>query len=117
VGLAQMNILEIHTWNSRFKQVERPDRIVIDLDPGESVEWPAVVDAARLVRGILRAIELESFVKTTGGRGLHVVVPIAPRLDWSECLAFARAFALAMVRRQPAMFTEQFAKVGRADKI
>jgi bifunctional non-homologous end joining protein LigD len=66
---------------------------------------------------MLRAIELESFVKTTGGRGLHVVVPITPRLDWSECLAFARAFALALVRRQPATFTEQFAKIGRSDKI
>jgi bifunctional non-homologous end joining protein LigD len=117
VGLAQMNILEIHTWNSRFAQVERPDRIVIDLDPGESVEWAAVVDAARLVRSLLRAIELESFVKTTGGRGLHVVVPITPRADWSECLEFARAFAQALVRRQPELFTEQFAKAGRSDKI
>jgi bifunctional non-homologous end joining protein LigD len=117
VALAQMNILEIHTWNSRFKRVELPDRIVIDLDPGEAVGWPAVVDAARLVRRMLRAIELESFVKTTGGRGLHVVVPIAPRADWSECLAFARAFAEAMVRRQPALYTEQFAKAGREDKI
>jgi bifunctional non-homologous end joining protein LigD len=117
VGLAQMNILEIHTWNSRYKQVERPDRIVIDLDPGEEVEWPAVVAAARLVRRTLTAIDLESFVKTTGGRGLHVVVPITPQADWSECLEFARAFALALVRRQPELFTEQFAKAGRSDKI
>src|SRR4051794_18980265 len=117
VGLAQMNILEIHTWNSRFARVELPDRIVIDLDPGDEVAWPAVVAAARLVRRTLKAIELESFVKTTGGRGLHVVVPIAPRADWSECLEFARAFALALVRRQPELFTEQFAKVGRSDKI
>ena len=117
VGLAQMNILEIHTWNSRFAQVELPDRIVIDLDPGDEIAWPAVVAAARLVRRTLKAINLESFVKTTGGRGLHVVVPIAPRADWSECLEFARAFALALVRRQPDLFTEQFAKVGRSDKI
>jgi bifunctional non-homologous end joining protein LigD len=117
IALAQMNILEIHTWNSRFRQVERPDRIVVDLDPGEAVGWPAVVDAARLVRRMLRALDLESFVKTTGGRGLHVVVPIAPRADWSECLAFARALAQAMVRRQPELYTEQFAKAGREHKI
>ena len=117
IGLAQMNILEIHTWNSRFRDVERPDRIVVDLDPGAAVEWPAVIEAARLVRRLLRAVDLESFVKTTGGRGLHVVVPIAPKADWSECLEFARALAQALVRRQPDRFTEQFAKAGRDDKI
>jgi bifunctional non-homologous end joining protein LigD len=117
VGLAQMNILEIHTWNSRFRDLERPDRIVVDLDPGAVVEWPAVVDAARLVRRMLRAIDLECFIKTTGGRGVHVVVPIAPKADWSECLQFARALAQALVRRQPERFTEQFAKTGRDDKI
>ena len=117
VGLVQMGVLEIHTWNSCFANVERPDRIVIDLDPGERVAWPAVVESARLVRRMLAAVDLESFVKTTGGRGLHVVVPIAPRADWAECLVFARALALAVVRRRPARFTERFAKIGREDKI
>jgi bifunctional non-homologous end joining protein LigD len=117
VGLAQMDVLEIHTWNSRFADLERPDRVVVDLDPGVGVRWPTVVGAARLVRRVLRAIGLECFVKTTGGRGLHVVVPLTPRADWSECLAFARAFAEALVRRQPALFTELFAKAGRDDKI
>jgi bifunctional non-homologous end joining protein LigD len=117
IGLAQMNVLEIHTWNARYADIERPDRVVIDLDPGEAVMWPAVVAAARLVRDVLHAVDLESFVKTTGGRGLHVVVPLEPRVDWTECLEFARAFAQALVRRQPALFTEQFAKAGRDDKI
>jgi bifunctional non-homologous end joining protein LigD len=117
VGLAQMNVLEIHTWNSRFAQVERPDRVVIDLDPGEAVTWPAVVRAARMVREVLRAVDLESFVKTTGGRGLHVVVPIEPRADWAHCLEFARNFAQMLVRREPELFTERFAKAGREDKI
>src|SRR5207244_3081974 len=76
IGLAQMNVLEIHTWNSRFKHVEQPDRLVVDLDPGERVGWPAVVTAARVVRTLLRGLDLESFVKTTGGRGLPVVVPL-----------------------------------------
>jgi bifunctional non-homologous end joining protein LigD len=117
VGLAQINVLEIHTWNARFRNIERPDRIVIDLDPGQAVGWPAVVDAARLVRRVLQSIDLESFVKTTGGRGVHVVVPLVPSAGWDACLEFARAFAQALVRRQPASFTERFAKAGRDDKI
>src|SRR5581483_5898481 len=117
VGLAQMDVLEIHTWNSVCADVEHPNRIVIDLDPGEEIGWSAVVAAARLVRQLLGAVDLDSFVKTTGGRGLHVVVPLTPRADWAECLAFARAFAMSLVRRQPDLFTEQFGKAGRHDKI
>jgi bifunctional non-homologous end joining protein LigD len=117
VGLVQMDVLEVHTWNSRFARVEQPDRIVIDLDPGEDVGWPAVVRAARFVRELLGAMDLDAFVKTTGGRGLHVVVPLTPGADWSECLAFARAFATTVVRRAPATFTEQFARIGRERKI
>jgi bifunctional non-homologous end joining protein LigD len=117
VGLAQMDVLEVHTWNSRFAHIEQPDRLVIDLDPGERVGWRAVIEAATLVRRLFTTLDLTSFVKTTGGRGLHVVVPIEPRADWSECLAFARAFALALVRTRPAVFTERFAKIGREDKI
>jgi bifunctional non-homologous end joining protein LigD len=66
---------------------------------------------------VLRAVDLESFVKTTGGRGLHVVVPIAPSADWTDCLEFARHFAQMLVRRQPALFTERFARAGRQEKI
>jgi len=117
VGLVQMDVIEVHTWNSRCARVEQPDRIVIDLDPGRHVTWADVVGAARLVRELLEVVGLESFVKTTGGRGLHVVVPIEPRADWSECLGFARAFAQSLVRRQPETFTERFAKAGRDDKI
>ena len=73
--------------------------------------------AARLVRELLTATGLESFVKTTGGRGLHVVVPLTPKADWSECLAFARAFADTAVRQAPTLFTAQFAKLGRERKI
>jgi bifunctional non-homologous end joining protein LigD len=117
VGLVQMNVLEVHTWNSRAADVEHPDRIVMDLDPGVDVGWRAVVAAATLVRHVFATLELTSFVKTTGGRGLHVVAPIVPGAHWAECLAFARAFAVALVRRQPDLFTERFAKAGRSDKI
>lgn len=117
VGLVQMDILEVHTWNSRFSDIEHPDRVVIDLDPGDAVEWPEIVAAAKLVRQLLGVLDLASFVKTTGGRGIHVIVPLTPHADWTECLDFARAFAHALVRRQPGLFTERFAKAGRDNKI
>ena len=116
-GLVQMDVLEIHTWNCRFARIEQPDRIVIDLDPGDDVGWDTIVWAGRIVRKLFSALGLESFAKTTGGRGLHVVVPITPRADWSECLTFAREVALALVRAHPEAFTEQFAKAGREKKI
>jgi bifunctional non-homologous end joining protein LigD len=117
VGLAQMDVLELHTWNSRWKHLEQPDRIVIDLDPGERVTWTAVVTGARLARSLLEALGLEAWVKTTGGRGLHVVVPVTPRADWSECLEFARTFADVLVHANPTLYTTRFSKSGRDSKI
>lgn len=117
VGLVQMSVLEIHTWNARFERVEQPDRIVLDVDPGPDITWPQVIEAARLVRGVVDALGLESFVKTTGGRGLHVVVPLEPHADWEVCLAWSRAVADAIVRQNPATYTTTFAKAGRKRKI
>jgi bifunctional non-homologous end joining protein LigD len=117
IGLVQMGVLEIHTWNSDFARLERPNRLVFDLDPGERVEWLQVVGAARAVRESLHALGLVSFVKTTGGAGLHVVVPLIPHASWSACLSFSRAFAEALERSNPAQYTTEFAKAGRADKI
>jgi bifunctional non-homologous end joining protein LigD len=116
-GLVQMGILEIHTWNSTCTDVERPNRIVIDLDPGDQVSWTQVVAAARTVRSALAALDLDAFVKTTGGRGLHVVVPLVPRAGWSACLTFARGLAEALERSHPGTYTTAFAKAGRANKI
>jgi bifunctional non-homologous end joining protein LigD len=116
VSLAQMGIVEIHTWNSTGDDVERPNRIIWDLDPGPLVTWKQVVAAARVVRRVLETLGLRSWVKTTGGRGLHVVVPIEPLLDWSECLAFARDVSAA-IGRTDALYTTSFAKVGRERKI
>lgn len=113
VSLAQMDVLEIHTWNTRYRNVEHPDRIVIDLDPGPRVRWPEVIAAARLVRGLLQTLDLASWVKTTGGRGLHVVIPLEPTQEWRMCLAFARAAAEALARHDPDRFTTAFAKHGR----
>ncbi|HWE23164.1 MAG TPA: non-homologous end-joining DNA ligase [Myxococcales bacterium] len=117
ISLVQMDVIEIHTWNSRAERVEEPDRIVLDLDPGPEVSWTQVIQGARLLREALRALRLESYVKTTGGRGLHVVVPLVPQRDWSECLAFARGLAAAIERHDPRHYTTRFAKSGRERKI
>jgi bifunctional non-homologous end joining protein LigD len=117
VSLAQMGVVEIHTWNSRADDVERPDRIILDLDPGPEVTWTQVVTAARLVGDVLDTLGLASWVKTTGGRGLHLVVPLRPERDWSECLAFARDVADAIARTDPALYTTTFAKAGRENKL
>jgi bifunctional non-homologous end joining protein LigD len=117
VSLAQMDVLELHTWNATTDALEEPDRIVLDLDPGPEVPWAEVVRAARLVGDAVRALGLVPFLKTTGGAGLHVVAPLRPERRWDECLAFARALALAIVRHDPARFTASFAKRGRERKI
>jgi bifunctional non-homologous end joining protein LigD len=113
LALAQRNIVEFHTWNAPASHVERPDRFVFDLDPGHDVKWPTVVRAARLVRSTLDDLGLRSWLKTTGGRGLHIVVPIAPKHDWASCLEFARTVASSLETHDPSTFTTRFAKRGR----
>ncbi len=117
IALAQMDVVEIHTWNTRDLDVERPDRIVVDLDPGPEVRFREVVAAARLLRGALEVLGLRSFVKTTGGLGLHVVAPLLPERDWSECLSFSRGLAQLVAREHPAGFTVRYAREGREKKI
>jgi bifunctional non-homologous end joining protein LigD len=117
LSLAQMNVLEVHTWNSTVEHIEQPDRIVIDLDPGAKVGWTDVIAAARLLRSMLLELNLKSWVKTTGGRGLHVVVPIVRDRDWSVCLELARHIAAIAVEHDPSTYTMEFRKAGREDKI
>jgi bifunctional non-homologous end joining protein LigD len=117
VSLAQMGIVEIHTWNSTDDDIERPNRIILDIDPGPQVSWTQVVTAAKVVRDVLKTLGLDSWAKTTGGRGLHVVAPIKPERDWSEVLAFARDVAEAVERTDADLYTTTFAKAGREDKL
>jgi bifunctional non-homologous end joining protein LigD len=117
IGLVQFGILEIHTWNSCTEHLEQPDRLVFDLDPGEGVRWAAVVAAARMLRERLRARRLESFVKTTGGKGLHVVVPIARGPGWDACASFARTFAEDIAREKPDAFLTTMSKAKRSGRI
>ena len=117
VSLVQMDVVEIHTWNSCIGSIEQPDRLVIDIDPGPEITWHEIITAARLVRRVLESVGLDSFVKTTGGRGLHVVVPLQGRADWSECLAVSRGIAETIVAYDPERYTTRFAKAGRERKI
>ncbi|WP_433934590.1 non-homologous end-joining DNA ligase [Sorangium cellulosum] len=117
VSLAQMGILEIHTWNSTVSKLELPDRVVFDLDPDPSVSLERVIAAALLLRQRLDELGLESFVKTTGGKGFHIVVPLAPVSGWDECLAFTKALAGDIARRDPKGYTIAVSKAQRKGKI
>ena len=117
VSLVQMGVLEIHPWGSREDRLDRPDRLIFDLDPAEDLVWDDVVRAARHIRERLEDLGLDTFVRTTGGKGLHVVVPLHRRVDWQELKALARAFADAIVREQPTKYIAQSSKVKRPAKF
>ncbi|HEX3928216.1 MAG TPA: DNA ligase D [Gemmatimonadales bacterium] len=117
VSLVQFGALELHLWSVRADNVEAPDRVVFDLDPGDGVPWSRVRDAARDVRGVLQHLGLESWIKLTGGKGVHVVVPIARRGTWEEVSSFARALAEYMAARDPAQYVSRMAKAERGGKI
>ena len=115
-ALAQMGVLEIHIWGSRSPDVEHPDMLVFDLDPDPSVGWPGVVEGARLLRGLMQGLGLETFVKTTGGKGLHVVAPVTPSQDWEGVRKFTKAVADAIVDFAPDKYTSQMSKSKRKGK-
>ncbi len=116
-GLAQMSVLEIHPWGSTIAHLEQPDRIIIDLDPDESLPWSTVCEAAIEVRDLLKAMGLTSFVKTTGGKGLHVAFPIAPEHDFATIKAWAHGFVQAMERARPQLYLTKMTKAARTGKI
>jgi len=116
-GLAQMGVLEVHPWGSKNDDLEHPDRLVFDLDPDESLPWSTLCTAAGDVRKRLKSAGLESFLKTTGGKGLHVVAPINPKHDWPTIKDAAHNFVLAMERSNPALYLTKMTKSARAGKI
>lgn len=117
VGFVQMGVLEIHTWGSRSGSLEQPDRITFDLDPDEGLAWGKLVEAAEIVRDLLQALGLTGFLKTTGSKGLHVVVPIEPKLGWDEVKGFSKAVAELLARAFSDRFTALASKVPRKGKI
>jgi bifunctional non-homologous end joining protein LigD len=117
VALAQLGTLELHTWGSRADKPERPDVMVFDLDPDVGLGWDKVALAAFAMRRKLHDLGLTSFLKTTGGKGLHVVVPVERRLDWDEFKQFTKQVVEAMEREEPALYTTNMAKAARKGKI
>jgi DNA ligase D len=117
VALTQMGVLEIHSWGAMVDRPDRPDRIIFDFDPGEGVGFEAVVAAAHEVRARLGTLGLESFAKTTGGKGLHVVVPIDRRQEWAQAKSFAKTMAEALAAAAPDRFVTRIAKSERRGRI
>ena len=117
LDLVQMNVIELHPWGARIDDVEHPDRLVFDLDPGEGVDWKAIVAGARDVRARLQQIGLQSFLRLSGGKGLHVVLPIRPGPGWAEAKAFCEAFADAMAAQAPQRYVATASKTRRKGVI
>jgi len=117
VGLAQMGVLEIHPWGSRNESLDQPDRIVFDLDPDAAIGWEALAASAQELRTRLKKLGLKSFLKSTGGKGLHVVVPIVPELEWVPVKEFTHAVVLAMEAEDPELYITKMTKAARTKKI
>lgn len=117
VALAQMGVLETHLWGSHLKTIERPDQIVLDLDPDAGLKFARVAAGALAVRKLLGELGLESFCKTTGGKGLHVVVPLKPAAGWSEVKAFAKAVADHLAKNESETYVAVASKSARKGKV
>lgn len=117
IALVQMGVLEIHTWGSTINHLQKPDRLVFDLDPDPTVPWSRMVTAAREVRLVLEELDLVSFLKTTGGKGLHLVVPIQRRASWDDVKKFCRSVAEAIVAAAPDRYVATMSKAARRGKI
>ena len=117
IGLVQMGVLELHTWGAKRDKLDNPDRMILDLDPDPAVEWPAVIEGAQLLRTLLNELSLASFVKTTGGKGLHVVVPLQRVHTWEEVKSFSKALAEHLAQLIPERFLANMSKQKRKGKI
>ena len=117
IALVQMGVLEMHPWGARVDKPERPERVIFDLDPGEGLGFADVVAAARAVRAALADVDLVSFLKTTGGKGLHVVVPIERRHEWRDVKTFARTLAEGIAADAPDRYLTRISKAERRGRI
>lgn len=117
IALVQLNVLEIHIWGCHIDKIDQPDMITFDLDPAPDVSWHHVIDTAFLLRDELQKLKLKSFVKTTGGKGLHIVVPIKRLYDWTQTYAFAKSFTDYIVKKYPEKYVATSSKVKRNGKV
>lgn len=115
--LVQMNAYEFHAWNSRDRDLDHPDQIIFDLDPGPGVSWNETTDGAFLLKEILDSLDLESFVKVTGGKGIHIHVPIKPKYSWEQVKSFAFTVSKELANQNPKKFTTNMSKKVRGKKI
>lgn len=117
IGAAQMNVIELHTWNATSRAIGKPDRMTFDLDPGEGVAWPQIQEAAMLVRTLLDELGLPSFLKTSGGKGLHVVVPVRRQYDWDTVKGFSQAVVVHLAKTIPQRFVAKSGPRNRVGKV
>ncbi|HUP31058.1 MAG TPA: DNA ligase D [Usitatibacter sp.] len=117
VGAAQMNVIEFHTWNSTTADISHPDRVIFDLDPGEGITWEQVKEATALTKKMLDLLGLESFLKTSGGKGLHVVVPLTPKWDYDQVKDFSEKMVVHMSRTLPKLFVAKSGAKNRVGRI
>jgi bifunctional non-homologous end joining protein LigD len=117
VGAAQFNTVELHTWNATSRALGKPDRMSFDLDPGEGIDWQRMQEAALLVRVLLDELGLPSFLKTSGGKGLHVVVPLRRQFGWDEVRGFSRAIVEHLARTVPERFVAKSGPRNRVGRI
>lgn len=117
LAATQLNVLEFHTWNATTRAIHKPDRMTLDLDPGEGVAWPQVQEAAQLVRAILDELKLSSFLKTSGGKGLHVVVPLKRQYDFDTVKDFSHALVLHLAAVIPQRFAAKSGPKNRVGKV
>jgi bifunctional non-homologous end joining protein LigD len=116
-GAAQMNVIELHTWNAVKSAIDKPDRMTFDLDPGEGVDWPAMLQAVELMRVILVELGLVPFCKTSGGKGLHVVVPLRRVHGWDAVKDFSQAIVRHMAHTLPQLFVAKSGPSNRVGRI
>jgi bifunctional non-homologous end joining protein LigD len=117
LSAVQNGAVEFHTWGASVPDVKHPDRITLDLDPGPDLPWGDLLEATRLTKQLLDGLKLRSFLKTTGGKGLHVVAPIERKLGWDEVKQFAKQVAEFLVRARPDLFVAKMSKASRGGKV
>jgi bifunctional non-homologous end joining protein LigD len=117
LSAVQNGAVEFHTWGATIPDAQHPDRITMDLDPDPDLPWQTLVEATKLTRMLLEKLGLKCFLKTTGGKGLHVVAPLVPELEWDEVKQFTKQLAEFLVRARPDLFTAKIAKHHREGRI
>jgi bifunctional non-homologous end joining protein LigD len=117
LSAAQMNVVEIHTWNGVYTTMDKPDRVTFDLDPGDGVDWHQIQEAAQLVHAFLDELGLPNFLKTSGGKGLHIVVPLKKLYDWDTVKDFSQAIVQHLSRTIPDRFVAKSGGGNRVGKI